>query len=83
MGSVPISVQRSGRCVARKLGDGGGDPALVGAVVIADARELVNVRAAFVERFVAVALHHQIGGSPNIDLKYHAPKIAGLPSRNV
>jgi hypothetical protein len=68
-------VQRSGRCVVRELGDGGGDPAPgVRAVVIADGRELVNARAAFVKRFVAVALHHQIGGSPNIDLGYHAAK---------
>jgi hypothetical protein len=48
-------VQRSGRCVVRELGDGGGDPAPgVGAVVIADGREFVNARAAFVERFVVV-----------------------------
>ena len=35
-GSVPISVQRSGWCVVRELGDGGGDPAPgVRAIVIA------------------------------------------------
>ena len=34
-----------------------------------------------VERFVAVALEHQVGGAPDIDLGYHAGKIAGLRSR--
>jgi hypothetical protein len=43
--------------------------------VIAGGRELVNAGAVFLERFVAVALHHQIGGSPDIDLGYHARKI--------
>ena len=39
--------------------------------MIAGRRELVNTRAAFLERFVAVTLQHQIGGSPDIDLGYH------------
>ena len=46
-------------------------------------RELVGACTAFFKRFVAVALYHQIGGSPDIDLRYHAQRIAGLPSSNV
>jgi hypothetical protein len=78
------SVHWSGRRVVRQLDDGGGDPAPgVRAIVIAGGRELVNACATFLKRFVAVALHHQIGGLPDIDLGYHAQRIAGLPSRNV
>jgi hypothetical protein len=77
-------VQRSGWCVIRELNDAGGDPASgIRTLVIAGGSELVNVRAAFLKSFVAVALHHQIGSSPDIDLGYHAQKIAGLPSRNL
>ena len=77
-------MQRSGWGVIRELDDGGRDPAPgVRALVITGGRELVNARAAFLERFVTVALHHQIGGSPDIDLRYHVRKIEGLPSTNV
>jgi hypothetical protein len=77
-------VQRSWwNCIGELL-DSSGNPAPgVGTVVIADGRELVNAPAAFIEGFVAVALHHQIGGSPDIDFGCHAAQIAGLPSKNV
>jgi hypothetical protein len=51
--------------------------------VIAAGRELVSAHGAFVERLIAVALEHQVGGAPDIDLGYHADKSAGLRSRNV
>jgi hypothetical protein len=35
------------------------------------------------ERFVAVAFQHQGGGTPDIDLGYHAANIAGLRSTNI
>jgi hypothetical protein len=78
------SMQWSGWFVVRELNDGGGDPAPgIRTLVIAGGSELVDARAAFLKRFVAVALHHQIGCSPDIDLGYHSEKIAGLPSRTV
>jgi hypothetical protein len=40
--------------------------------VIAVARELDGSRGALLERFIAVALQHQGGGTPDIDLGYHA-----------
>src|SRR5215831_15211354 len=58
--SGPVrSVQRSWwNCIGKPL-DGSGDPAPgIGTVVIAGGRELVNARAAFLKRLVAVALHH-------------------------
>jgi hypothetical protein len=53
------SVHRSGRCVARELLDGTGDPAPGrGAVAVSVSGELIGTRAAFLERFMAVALEH-------------------------
>jgi hypothetical protein len=49
---------------------------------VAAGRELVSSSGAFVERLIAVALEHQVGGAPDIDLGYHAEKTAGLRSRN-
>jgi hypothetical protein len=43
--------------------------------VIAVGRELFGARAAHLERFLAVALEHQVGGAPDIDLGYHAGKL--------
>jgi hypothetical protein len=61
------SVQRSGRCVVRELGNGGGDPAPgARAIVVAGGRELVKAGTANLKRLVAIALHHQVGGSPDI-----------------
>jgi hypothetical protein len=63
------SVQRSGRCRVSELLNGGCDPAPgVGAGVIAIGGELVSALVALLERFVAVALQHQSGGAPDIDL---------------
>jgi hypothetical protein len=79
------SVQRSGRCIVREVRDGGSNPAPGhGAVVIAVRREFVGAGAALLERFLAVALEHQVGGAPDIDLRYHSGKIwtttrSGLP----
>jgi hypothetical protein len=39
--------------------------------VIASGRELVNAQVALLERFIAVALEHQGGSSPDVDLGYH------------
>src|ERR1700757_3871119 len=78
------SVQRSGRGGVGELFDGNGDPAPgVRPVVIAAGRELVGARDALFERFLAVALQHQGGGAPDIDLGYHAANTAGLRSTNV
>jgi hypothetical protein len=80
---------RSDQCsdpggVFRESLDGTGDPTPGrGAIVIAAGREFVSARAAFRERLFAVALEHQIGCTPDIDLGYHARKIARLRSRNV
>jgi hypothetical protein len=72
-----LSVQRPGRRPVGEPHNGGRDPAPgVGALVIAVGRELVDPGAALLERFVAIALQHQGGGTPNIDLRYHAAKIA-------
>ena len=42
------------------------------AVVIAAGFQLVSTRGAFLERLLAVALEHQVGGAPDIDFWYHA-----------
>ena len=77
-------MQRSGRCRVGELLNRGRDPAPgVRTIVIAVGRELVSPRGALLERFIAVALQHQTGGSPDIDLGYHAGKIARLRSRYV
>ena len=77
-------MQRPGRCGVTELLNRGCDPAPgIGPVVIAVRRELVGTGAALLERFVAVALQHQGGGTPDIDLGYHAWKFAGLRSTNV
>ena len=77
-------MRRAWRDLVRELDDGGGDPAPgIRAIVIPGGCELIDVRAAFLERFLAVALQHQVGGPPDIDLGYHAAKIAGLRSRKV
>jgi len=78
------SVQRSGRRGVGELLDGGRDPAPVdSAGVIAVRCEPVDARAAWLERFVTVALQHQGGGTPDVDLGYHAENIARLRSTNV
>jgi hypothetical protein len=72
-------VHHSGRCVVPELPDGAGDPApRRGAIVIAVGRELIGAHGAFLECFLAIALKHQIGGAPDIDLGYHATNTAGL-----
>jgi hypothetical protein len=78
------SVQRSGRCGVGELLNGNRDPTPgVGAVMITVSGELVDAGAALLERFVAVAFQHKSGGTPDIDLGYHAGKIARLRSTNV
>jgi hypothetical protein len=77
-------VHRSGRRVVGELADCGGNPAPdCGAIVVAGGGELVGPRCAFLEHFVAIALEHQFGGAPDIDLGYHAEKTAGLRSLNL
>jgi hypothetical protein len=71
------------RSVIRELVDSGGDPAPGrGTVVIAGGCEVVGALAAFLERFIAVALEHQVGGAPDVDLGYHE-NTGGLRSPNV
>jgi hypothetical protein len=74
----------SGRRGVGELNDSGRDPAPgIGAIVIAGGCELVDAPVALLERFVAVTLQHQGGGTPDIDLGYHGGKIARLRSTNV
>ena len=76
-------MQRSGRRGVGELLDSGGDTAPgVRAGVIAIRREHVGARGALLERLISVALQHQGGGTPDIDLGYHAGKIARLRSTN-
>ena len=70
-------MKRSGRRSVGELLDGGGNPAPgVSAVVIAGGREVIDAPVALLERFVAIALQHQGGGTPDIDLGYHGAKTA-------
>jgi hypothetical protein len=70
------SVQRTGRCVVLQLAYGIGDPAPYrGAIVIVLRGKLIGARGAFVERFLAVPFEHQVGGAPDVDLRYHTAKI--------
>jgi len=45
------------------------------AVIVASGQELVGSGGAFLERLVALALEHQLGRPPNVDLRDHAPKL--------
>ena len=49
--------------------------------MIAVGRKLVDTRGALLKRLLAIAFEHQVGGSPNIDLRYHATKGARLRSK--
>jgi len=42
-----------------------------GAVVILLGEKLIGARSAFLERFLAVALEHQAGCAPDVDLRNH------------
>ena len=78
------SVKRSGRDLVRELLNRSRNSAPdCCTVVIAGSGELIRADRTFVERFVAVALEHQVGGAPDIDLGYHTDKIASLRSINV
>ena len=46
--------------------------------MIAVGCELVGATGAFLECLAAIALEHEIGGAPDIDLGYHAGKTATL-----
>jgi len=39
--------------------------------VILLGQKLISARSAFLERFLAVALEHQAGCAPDVDLRYH------------
>jgi len=78
---ITRSVERPGRCLVCKLTDGIGDPAPHGlAVVIVLRGEFISARGAFVRRLVAVALKHEVGGTPDLDLGYHRGEVARLRS---
>jgi hypothetical protein len=68
-------VDRTRRCLVRQLPDGVANP-VPGrrAVGIAVGRRLVGARGVFLKRLLAVALDHQVGGAPDIDLGHHARK---------
>lgn len=67
------SVHRPGRRFVCELDDRIPDPAPDRyAVVIVGGCQLVGARFAFLERLLAIALEHQVGGAPDIDLGYHA-----------
>src|SRR5438105_2074838 len=75
------SVHRPGRRFVCELGDRIPDPAPGRyAVVIVGGCHLIGARFAFLERLLAIALEHQVGGAPDIDLGYHAAKTAPLRS---
>jgi hypothetical protein len=78
------SVHRSGRCVVRELLDSGGNPAPGRrAVVILGCRKLIGAGGAFLEGLIAVALEHQVGRAPDIDLGYHTTTLHACGLRNV
>src|SRR5580704_7693016 len=75
------SVHRPGRRFVCELGDRIPGPAPDRyAVVIVGGCQLIGARFAFLERLLAIALEHQVGGAPDIDLGYHAAKTAPLRS---
>ena len=70
-------MKSSGRCAVGELLDSCGDPAPDGRpVVILAGREFVDAFGALLERLLAVALEHQGGGTPDVDLGYHVRNIA-------
>ena len=75
-------MKSSGRCVVGELLDSCGDPAPDGRpVVILAGREFVDAFGALLERLLAVALEHQGGGTPDIDLGYHGGKSLAVDKR--
>ena len=70
-----------------ELANGVGDPAPHGlAAVIVLRGELVAARSAFLKGLVAVALEHEVGGAPDVDLGYQErslPPADGRSRRNV
>ena len=71
------SVNWSGRGFIGEFTDDMCDPAPdCHAVIIPGGRELVGTGSAFLERFLAVPLQHELRRAPNIDLVYHAAKVA-------
>jgi len=75
------SVKQSGRCVIGNLPDRGGDSAPSRrAMVIVSRSELVGADGTFLERLLAVALHHEVGGMPDIDFRNHAGEMVCLRS---
>jgi hypothetical protein len=66
-------VEPARRRRAGELADGVDDPAPHGgAVVILFGEKLIGARGAFLdERFLPVALEHQAGCAPDVDLRYH------------
>ena len=70
------SVERPGGRLVRELANGVGDPAPHGlAAVIVLRGELVAARSAFLKGLVAVALEHEVGGAPDVDLGYHGNRL--------
>src|SRR5207237_10284641 len=79
------SVHRPGRRFVCELGDRIPDPAPDRyAVVIVGGCQLIGARFAFLERLLAIAREHRVGGAPDIDLGYHAAKLhpCGLQELN-
>ena len=75
------SVERPGWCLVGELTYRICDPAPHGlAFVIVLRGELIGARGAFLKGLVAVALEHEGGGAPDVDLGYHRKQAARLRS---
>lgn len=69
-------MERPGGRLVRELANGVGDPAPHGlAAVIVLRGEFVAARSAFLKGLVAVALEHEVGGAPDVDLGYHGNRL--------
>jgi hypothetical protein len=78
------SVQRAGWRGVIELLDGSCNPAPGrSTVIIALGLPNVSTRGALLQCLLTVALEHQAGGTPDIDLGYHAARTARLRSPNI
>jgi hypothetical protein len=72
-------VEPARRRRVRELANGINDPAPHrGAIVVLLGEKLIGARDAFLERFLAVALEHQGRGPPDVDFRYHDPRLSPI-----
>ena len=77
------SVYRAGQCHIGELSYGIGDAAPdCRAVVVILRRKLLGARGAFVERLLAVPLEHQGGRAPDVDFRYHGPRLSPIRAQS-